>query len=117
MRLFKAADPRLIGIGEGTFHVAEELIFQKVGRDAATVYRDHRSVVPVATGMNRMGHALLPGTGLARDQYGCVFGRDQFQLLDDIFDRRSASQDEIRRQQVRWCLKQLRLPGGGAGAG
>jgi hypothetical protein len=54
--------------------VAEELALDQGRRHRAAVDRQKRLVAARAVRVNRAGHFLLPGTGLARDEDGGLDG-------------------------------------------
>ena len=59
----------LPGVGEGAALMAEQLVLDEVGRQRGAVQLDERPGGPSAATMQRLGHQLLAGAGLADDQH------------------------------------------------
>src|SRR5262245_28522745 len=81
MRSLEFADLQLVRAREGAALIPEKLTLQKLAR--------HRSAIDLHEGpgsargivVNRTGHQLLTGAGLARDEHGHIHPR---RLLDDL---------------------------------
>ena len=70
MGLLKVARSRLVGAGECSPLMAEELGFEQRLGDRAAVEGDEGAVAPRARAMHRPGEHGLAGPGLALDQDG-----------------------------------------------
>ena len=71
------------GPGEGAFLVAEELAFEKCGREGRAVDDDERFFPALAEAMNGLGRQLLARAAFALDQHGGVRGRRVFDQLEN----------------------------------
>ena len=77
------ADLELVRAGEGPALVPEELAFEQLPRDRRAVDLDERAALPDRLLVDRAGHHVLAGAGLAHDEDGDV---DLRGLLDDLAD-------------------------------
>ena len=76
----KAADLLRQGAGEGASLVAEQLAFEKPGRNGGTVQRDERKILARAHPVDGARHQFLPGAGFPQDQHGRIGRRNHFNL-------------------------------------
>ncbi|MNM77292.1 hypothetical protein D3C81_891390 [compost metagenome] len=67
--LLEATDVAPLRTGERTRFVAEQLAFQQFGGNRGGVQRDERMLRTWRFAVQRIGHQLLAGTGLADDQH------------------------------------------------
>ncbi len=72
------------GVGERSFHVAEQFAFENVLAQRRAIQRHKRLVLPRAVLVDGLGHQLLAGAGLALDQHAGVGRGDPLQQRDDI---------------------------------
>ena len=90
---FKQADAVLIGAGERTLAVAEQLAFDERFRQRAAIDRDKRLAGARALVVNGAGDQFLAGAGLAQDEHGRLRGRNfGDQRANAIHAGRSADQ-------------------------
>ena len=61
---------RLVGAGEGAFFMAEDLGFEKLGRDRRAIDRHQPAATP-GGGVDGACHQLLSGAGLAENKDAC----------------------------------------------
>ena len=68
----KAHAPALVGTGERAGNIAEQLGFDEIGRDTAAIDLDEGLFTAVAQAVDALGHDILAGTGLAKDEDGDI---------------------------------------------
>ncbi|MNH29188.1 hypothetical protein D3C79_894030 [compost metagenome] len=90
--MFDLADAAFAGTGEGVGLVAENLAFEQVFRQAATVQRHERLALAAAEVVQAAGDQFLAGTGFAFDQHvGRGIGDVGDQFAQVLHGRRAAN--------------------------
>ena len=107
--LFEAPGGALVGAGEGALLVAEQFALDEVARNRRHVDGDERAFLALAVIVQRAGHQLLAGAGLAGDQHGEVGLHQPRERAIDLLHRRRAADERHaldllgRRRRRRSC--------------
>jgi hypothetical protein len=119
--LLEAAAPRVLGTGEGTALMAEELALEQRVADRGAVDRHHASGCAARGKVDRPRHELLSGATLAHDQQRSRDAGDPFDLGDQSPHLRRLAEDpgararvaprrsERPRQRGKWAAGRRRL--------
>ena len=90
--LYKAAAAAAHGAGKGAFFMAEQLGLQQVFRDGGGVQRNKGLAGAYRVAVQRLGHALFAGAGLAGNQHGYAGLRQAANGTEHILHGRGLAQ-------------------------
>ena len=105
--LLDAALPRTDRAGEGAAHVTEQLGFEQRLGDRAAVDRDEPLLAPRAALVDRAGHHLFAGAGLARDQHRRAGRRHRVDQLVERPHRRALANHGAQAEALVQLLPEI----------
>lgn len=98
VRQFETSDAALLGTGEGSLFMAEQLAFKDLRRQRGAVHSDQFGLGASAQIVNGTCDQFLAGAAFAFNEDGRPGGRDLLDGLEDGFERVSLAEDALNAE-------------------